>query len=391
MEEREMLLTAYHESPWAGHRGTWATFEKLKEKYWWPGLYQDVHRFVTTCESCQMHSIVRHRDELHPTYPPTVHFKWMVDLVTMPMGVGQMRYLVLAREDLTNQVEGRALQNKTTAAVCRFLIEEVVCRYGCVGKIVADRGELDAQEAEELFDRLGVKLSLTTAYNPEANGKVERGHGPIVKALVRACGGQVGNWPRLLPYALWADRTTHSSVTGFMPAELMYGQKPIMPVERTVSSWAVLGWKDEMSREELLAARIRQLERRPEDVEKAREKLRMARKRNKARFDRTHRLRPKKIEEGDWVLVYDSSLDNQHRAARKFARRWFGPYVVTRANDNGTYHLAELDGTRLAVPVAGKRIKAFRKRNEEEPDPESDDADDDGEERFGTDRPEGSE
>ena len=32
--------TAYHESPWAGHRGTWATFEKLKEKYWWPGLYQ---------------------------------------------------------------------------------------------------------------------------------------------------------------------------------------------------------------------------------------------------------------------------------------------------------------------------------------------------------------
>jgi hypothetical protein len=62
-----------------------------------------------------------------------------------------MRYLVLAREDLTNQVECRALQNKTTAGVCWFLIDKVVCRYGCVGKIVADRGELDAQEAEELF------------------------------------------------------------------------------------------------------------------------------------------------------------------------------------------------------------------------------------------------
>ena len=117
----------------------------------------------------------------------------MVDLVTMPIGEGQKRYLVLAREDLTNQVEGRALTNKTTAAVCRFLIKEVICRYGCVGKIVVDRGELDAEEAEELFDRLGVKLSLTTAYNPEANGKIERGHGPIVKALVRACEGRVGN------------------------------------------------------------------------------------------------------------------------------------------------------------------------------------------------------
>ena len=60
----------------------WATFEELKGKYWWLGLYRDVHWF-TTCESCQMHFVVRHRDELHPIYPPTVHFKWMVDLVTM--------------------------------------------------------------------------------------------------------------------------------------------------------------------------------------------------------------------------------------------------------------------------------------------------------------------
>jgi hypothetical protein len=376
-EEQRKLLAAFHDSPLAGHRGTWATFEKLKEKYWWPGLYKDVHRFVTTSESCRMHSMVRHRDELHLTYPPTVHFKWMVDLVTMPLGVGQMRYLVLAREDLTNQVEGRALQNKTTAAVCRFLVEEVVCKYGCVSKIVADRGELDAQEAEELFDRLGVKLSLTMAYNPEANGKVERGHGPIVKALVRACEGQVGNWPRLLPYALWADQTTHSLVIGFMPAELMYGQKLVMPTERTISSWAALEWRNEMSREELLAAQIRQLERIPEDTERAAERLRTARMRNKERFDRTHSLRPKKIKEGDWVPVYDNSLNNQHKATRKLARRWFGPYEVTNVNDNGMYHLAELDGTRIAVPVAGKRIKAFKKRHDDEPDLESgDDADD---------------
>jgi hypothetical protein len=42
-EEQEELLVAFHESPWARHRGTWATFEKLKGKYWWPGLYRDVH------------------------------------------------------------------------------------------------------------------------------------------------------------------------------------------------------------------------------------------------------------------------------------------------------------------------------------------------------------
>jgi hypothetical protein len=56
------------------------------------------------------------------------------------------------------------------------------------------------------------------------------------------------------------------------------------------------------------------------------------------------------------VLVYDNSLDNQQKATWNFARQWFGPYVVTSVNDNGTYHLAELDGKRIAVPVAEKKI-----------------------------------
>ena len=68
------------------------------------------------------------------------------------------------------------------------------------------------------------------------------------------------------------------------------------------------------------------------------------------------------------MLVYDNSLDNQHRSMRKFASRWFGPYVVTGANDNGTYHLAELNGTRMEIPVAGKRVKAFKKQHDHEPD-----------------------
>ena len=44
---------------------------------------------------------------------------------------------------------------------------------------------------------------------------------PIVKALVRPCEGRVRDWPQLLTYALWANMTTHNSVTGFMSNELM--------------------------------------------------------------------------------------------------------------------------------------------------------------------------
>ena len=102
----------------------------------------------------------------------------------MSMGVGHMRYLGLAREDMTTQVEGLALRHKMIVTICWFLIQDVIFRYGCMGKIMADSGELDAHEVTKLFNRLWVKISLMMAYYLEANGKVEREHKPIVKVII---------------------------------------------------------------------------------------------------------------------------------------------------------------------------------------------------------------
>jgi hypothetical protein len=281
----------------------------------------------------------------------------------MPLGLWGMKYLVLAIEELSNFVEGRALRTKSTEGVCRFILEDIFIRYGTIGRMRADQGELDTVEARNFFERHGVRLRLTTAYNPKANGKSEKGHPPIIITLVKACKGKPKQWPRLLPFALWADRTTHSTVTGYMPIELMLGQKPIMLAEDLVPTWVFLEWKDGITTERLLALRIQQLERLLEDQKIALEKLKAARLGNKDRFDKTHRLRTKSIQIGDWVLVFDSSLEHQHSTLRKFSRRWFGPFVVVTTHDNGTHILRELDGTMLKIPVAGKRIKIFRRRD----------------------------
>ena len=73
----------------------------------------------------------------------------------------------------------------------------------------------------------------------------------------------------MLLYALWADRMTHSSVTGFMPTELRTGQSPVMSTETAIATWSVLSWKEEMSREELIVVRLRELEGRLEDIAEA--------------------------------------------------------------------------------------------------------------------------
>lgn len=101
---------------------------------------------------------------------------------------------MLARENLTNHVEGHALRSKTTSTVCRILLEDLICRYGCIHMIVDDRDKLDGNEARESFSWMGIKLSLTITYNLETDRRVEQGHRPIVKELVKACDGKLGEW-----------------------------------------------------------------------------------------------------------------------------------------------------------------------------------------------------
>ena len=121
-ETKTQVLKEFHDTLWVGHRGIWATYTKIKERYWWKGLYKDVEEFVGSCVVCQLQSKIRHRDELHPTYPIAINFQWMIDLVAMPPAIWGMKYLVLAREELSNFVEGRALRTKTTENVCRFIL-----------------------------------------------------------------------------------------------------------------------------------------------------------------------------------------------------------------------------------------------------------------------------
>lgn len=85
--------------------------------------------------------------------------------------------------------------------------------------------------------------------------------------------------------------------------------------------------------------RIQQLEQRPEVIETTIKKLKQAREKNKENFDRKHQLRSKTIQNGDLVLVYDISFDGQHSTNRKFAKRWFGPYIVKQVCANATYLL----------------------------------------------------
>ena len=297
-------------------------------------------------------------EELYPTLENSLWLRVGLDIVYMPMDEGFTKFVAI-REYLSGWIEAKPLKKTDSKSVAAF-IHEWITRYGVPGMIIHDNGSENQKIAKELIDRYQINNINIASYHPQSNGLVERGHQPIVDALAKMSNNN-NKWVKNLPAVLWADRiTTHVSM-GFTPYKLVFGQDCVLLVELNAASWATINWKNVRSREDLLAKRARQLERRTEDLEEAKTNLRKMRLQGKAYFDENRRERRQELRVGDLVLLYNSVLDKQ--GSQKLKNRWNGPYKIREiCQDRGTYLLSELDGTEMKGIYAGDRIKKFYAR-----------------------------
>ncbi|GBG91274.1 hypothetical protein CBR_g52159 [Chara braunii] len=360
-EERQTIVAEFHNGVVGGHRGVKGTYKKIRRLYWWEGQYKDVERYCMACEECQKRALVIYKEPLHPSYPTRPGEKVHIDLVKMPRGVGNMNYVVNIRDDFTGFVDGRPIRSKAAKEVKNF-VSEYLSRYGCVSKIVMDRGaEFLADEVQSVFRRVGARVSIATAYHPKSNSPVERGHQTLIASLSKWCKGKDSDWPRYFRYAIWADNVTVQASTGYPPYTLWFGRHCPLPIEFHVDSWTTVDWAEEMSREELLAARTRQIAYGLEDnLMTAADRLAVERDKGKERLEKNVRIRKERVSVGDMVLLYDAALERTWTG--KLANRCMGPYRVVEALDWGAYMIAELDGSKWKDPVAGARLKLFRPR-----------------------------
>src|SRR6185369_1927655 len=51
--EFEGLMYIAHDHELSGHFGIDATYERIKEKYYWKGMRRDIEIYVKSCDSCQ--------------------------------------------------------------------------------------------------------------------------------------------------------------------------------------------------------------------------------------------------------------------------------------------------------------------------------------------------
>ena len=52
-DQVEIILFNLHKDQNGAHLGIETTFEKAKERYYWPQMYETIRQYVKTCENCQ--------------------------------------------------------------------------------------------------------------------------------------------------------------------------------------------------------------------------------------------------------------------------------------------------------------------------------------------------
>lgn len=136
-------------------------------------------------------------------------------------------YLLTAIDRATRWVEAIPLRDITVNTVAKSHIFGWIARFGIPKRISTDQGtQFESLLFNRLNNLLGCKHLRTCAYNPRANGIIERWHRSLKAALKAKFNA---NWMDELPIILLGLRSVVKDDLKATPAELTLGKSLLLP------------------------------------------------------------------------------------------------------------------------------------------------------------------
>ena len=212
------------------HPGVKASTSLVKERFFWPNMARDVHRFVSTCVPCQKSKVVRHtRPAVQQIPMPAARFEHVhLDLVgPLPPSNGFTHLLTIV-DRFSRWPEAIPIADISTITVCRAFLFNWVSRFGLPRLITSDRGtQFTSSLWAAMSSSLGMELNTTTSFHPQSNGMVERLHRRLKEALKTRL--TASDWFDQLPWVLLGLRTTVKADLDASPADFVLGAPLAVP------------------------------------------------------------------------------------------------------------------------------------------------------------------
>jgi hypothetical protein len=350
-EELEPVLYMFHNDPTAAHAAREKMMDKMKIRYYWPQMYEDIRAYVESCDSCQRRGKYKRTEPLHPIPVGEPFHQIGIDYVgPLSRTTKGNRYIIVAMDYLTKWPEAKPVKEATAEETVNFVYEDIICRHGCPGRILTDRGtHFNNRLLNGLLHKFKIEHLLSTPYHPQTNGLVERFNRTLIEALSRTATDRLEEWDRYIAPVLFAYRTSRQATTGMTPFSLVYGRDAKLPTDST-----------RLEEERTLVDHMEtQIDTMAIDRERAKIRIKTEQQKQRDRHDAKLR-RVIQFQPNDKVLYYRAAMDKQWSA--KLEPKWKGPYLIHKVIGNGAYQLKELDGKVVPTPVNGSYLKIYKDR-----------------------------
>lgn len=181
---RESVKKALHDD--SEHLGFERTVQMIRERFYWPRMFQEVKVWCEQCERCCLRKtpttgVRAPLVSIHSSAPMELV---CVDFLTLEKSKGGIENVLIVTDHFSRYAQAYPTKDQKASTVARVLWRNVFCCFGFPVKLHADQGRnFESAIVKELCKCTGITKTHTTPYHPQGNGTTERFNRTLMNML----------------------------------------------------------------------------------------------------------------------------------------------------------------------------------------------------------------
>ena len=219
---RKIIMQAGHKP----HFGFKKTYEIIKERFYWIGMYKEIKHFCAKCEDCN--KFKQHNTIKLPVQKMNKDYKCgeslHIDLIgRLPLSSKRNQWALTIIDTFSRYLEVIPIPNTTTRTIMTHL-NNYFGRFGLPRFINCDNAQMfRSKDFSEYTKNLGIEVRFSSIYHPMSNALAERVHRTLKDSIAAMC-KQSYNWDSLLPFFKMSYNNSKHRATGYKPTDLFFGR-----------------------------------------------------------------------------------------------------------------------------------------------------------------------
>ena len=229
------VINSLHNSPTGGHLGMKKTLSKIRDRYFWHKMSDDVKHWCRTCDKCEARKAPNKTPKaaLQKYVVGAPMERLAIDVMgPLPLSNKRNSYILVVGDYFTKWTDAIPMRNQTATTIAQKLVDRVITIFGVPMQLHSDQGRsFESHVFKEMCRILGIDKTRTTPYRPQSDGMIERANRTIISMLTSFVSENKRDWDEYLPLLMLAYHSSSHESTGLSPCEMVFGRPVVLPID----------------------------------------------------------------------------------------------------------------------------------------------------------------